>query len=69
MKHKDGMWWLNPAVFIMIALMWLWYFMTQTVSWVSLGLGGATGLMFMAWAGDTFPGPFKSGTDDSPPDA
>lgn len=47
---KDGMWWLWPAVWAMISIFWLGYFMLFSVDWLSLGLGGLTGMMFAYYA-------------------
>jgi hypothetical protein len=48
-KPKDGMWWLYPAGFLMLAIAWIGLFAFETVSWVSLALGLGTGIMVTAW--------------------
>ena len=47
------MWWLWPAVWAMIGIFWLGYFMLFSVDWLSIGLGGLTGMMFAYYVVET----------------
>jgi len=48
--------------FVMLAGLWVWYLITQPVSWFSLGLGGLTGFLVMAWAAEMWGDRPYSGT-------
>lgn len=51
-RHVDPwLWW---GVLVMLAFLWIWYFTFQAPHWVSVAIGFATGMMVMAWAGDTW---------------
>lgn len=68
-KPADGMWWLNKAVFGIVALGWALYFYTRAPDWESLGLGGFTGMMFAFRACEKHgPGPYNGLFKKQPPD-
>lgn len=49
----DDFRWLWPAVFLMLVLLWVWFFVYETPHWVSIGIGFGTGLMVASWGADS----------------
>jgi hypothetical protein len=49
----------------MVVLLWVWFFTYQVPNWVSIGIGFTTGMMAMAWAGDSA-SRNRSGSDKDP---
>lgn len=56
----DGMWWLWPACFLLLIVLWIWVFFTEPMNWTTVGLAFATGMLFAYWSTETFPGPYRS---------
>lgn len=51
-KKRPTNWWVDWALWPMIALFWLGYFVFHEPDWLALSLGGLTGMVFAYWVVD-----------------